>query len=1437
MKRFILLISTIVSVAIAVHAVNYDLWINGIQVTSSNASNLGSIGGTAGTITYNASTKTLTLNNATIYDDAASNIKSAIDGLTINVVGNNMLQVTGGYPSLHVQKPLTITGTGTLDCSCTYPSYHDRKIGCLIDNNALLSIEGGVQAKFSGAYGIMCIYEWQENGTWFHSNNDTRLIVSGTNTKVTAYGSQICINNVPAILNDGLIVSQPSGAFFSDTGDVVDASGNWIRGQDVVIKKRGSSDPEYYNLWINGVQVTSANASDLSVINGVNGVSITGSVYYNATTNTLTLDNAYLYKRFDGVVRNSIEGLKIKLIGDNTMGCYSGSSLFVSKSLTITGTGTLKCISGYYNKGGGAYIQSNATLTIQDGARVQFSGMLGIFTDSPTARMVVKGSTTKVTAKGKRCCIYQTPTTLYNGLALTLPTGAHFDSNGTVVDANNDTITSYVHISSPGTQYVEHDLWINDTQVTSANASDLSVIDGVTGNVSFDEYTNTLTLNNAMIAVYNDAIKNEIEGLTMNVVGTNTVVSHSSDALVVDKSMTISGPGVLNCSSSYNDNKYACSLGAFLTLVIQDGVKVKFTGCSGIKGPVATDGSLTSRMIVNGAATRVTANGSYKCISGLLTTLNDGLAITQPVGAYFDSNYNVVDFNGNIISDQDVVISYPVQEPYAVYDANSTTLTFAYGNKPVGAYDLPTGSVSPGWYTDGIYQNVTKVVFDESFANARPTHAYYWFNNMTSLTTITGMEYFNTSEIIDMTGMFNGCTALTSLDLSHFDTGNLISMASMFRNCTGLTTLDLSSFNTAKVEFMNYVFRGSSNLTTIIVADKWSTESITESVNMFYGCTKLKGGMNTAYDASHVDAAYAHIDLGTGNPGYLTASRTQPIAYAVRYGSNLLQFYYDTNMTNRDGTLYLLNTGTTLPGWYNDVSYANVRTVTFSSSFADARPTTTYSWFRNMTNLTTVNGMEYLNTSEVTEMSLMFSDCGLTSIDLSHFDTSNATEMFNMFLNGKFTILDFSNFDTGKVKRMNQMVKGCSQLTKIYVSSKWSTASLIASYDMFTGCTALVGGAGTTYDENHVDAAYAHIDGGTANPGYFTAKPARGFKVNGIWYDVVDGRTNVIAPQEGDDYTGEIVIPDKVSHDGANYSVEAIEAEAFTGTSVTRIDLPASIVVIGSRAFKNATNLERIIIRYQYLLTYVNYAADMLGGNAMGFTCYVRNRYIDRYESTFPGVHFSPWVLISESYYTELHPYRAFSCKYKVTLPEGLEAYYVKDFNSATRTAVTQKFTGVLPANTGFLLKGSENKIYLLKRSTIPPATITDNLLLAYVPGDQPWTIQDDNARFYFDDFNNEWISTTNLFNYSSYLQVPKSQLGDDLTSPIHLDLEYTPELLVGDANEDGAVNVNDITTIINYILGKNPNPFNFDNANVNGDNKVDVLDITALINIILGIN
>jgi surface protein len=441
-------------------------------------------------------------------------------------------------------------------------------------------------------------------------------------------------------------------------------------------------------------------------------------------------------------------------------------------------------------------------------------------------------------------------------------------------------------------------------------------------------------------------------------------------------------------------------------------------------------------------------------------------------------------------------------EGYACYTPENTTLTFYYDNQRSSrtgtTYSLNTGSTYPAWYTDGTNANVTKVVFNSSFANARPTTTGSWFQNMENLQSITGMNYLNTSEVTYMAYMFFNCSGLTGIDLSHFNTSRVTTMRTMFGSCQALESLDLSSFNTSQVTNMGYMFSNCTNLRTIYAASGWSTAAVTYSSNMFEGCTSLVGGQGTTWSSSNPkDKTYAHIDGGSSNPGYFTAEGQQPWTdpepYACYTPSNTtLTFYYDNQRSSRTGTTYDLNTGSYDTDWDTDGTNYYVTKVVFDPSFADARPTTTCDWFYRMQNLESITGMSYLNTSEVTNMNWMFMRCEkLTNLDVSYFNTSKVTNMSAMFRNcNSLTSLDLSSFNTSKVTNMSYMLYGCTNLRTIYVDDGWSTAAVTSSTDMFLNCSSLVGGQGTTYDANHVDKTYAHIDGGPSNPGYFTDKNA-----------------------------------------------------------------------------------------------------------------------------------------------------------------------------------------------------------------------------------------------------------------------------------------------------------------------------------------------------------
>ena len=584
------------------------------------------------------------------------------------------------------------------------------------------------------------------------------------------------------------------------------------------------------------------------------------------------------------------------------------------------------------------------------------------------------------------------------------------------------------------------------------------------------------------------------------------------------------------------------------------------------------------------------------------------------------------------------------QQPYAVYDKTTSTLTFKYGIKPTGAYSLNKGDYTPDWYksdNDGANTNtIEKVAFDASFAKARPTSCYKWFYGCTDLTTIEGIEYlntenvtnmsymfgycsylapldvsnfdtknvtdmsymfygcselttlnvanFDTKNVTDMSGMFGGCYGLTTLDVSKFDTKNVTNMSQifgfcralttldvskfdtknvtnmsrmfwgcealktldvskfdthnvtnmgyMFYGCSALKTLDLSSFYTKNVTNMGYMFYGCSVLTTIYTSYKFVTTACEEDDNMFTGCTNLVGAV--PYDEFKVGKKKANYTTG-----YFTYKATTEPYAVLDESTNTLTFKLDNNQPT--GVAFALNEGENLPDWYksdwHNVNTNIIKKVVFDASFANARPTSCYKWFYGCTHLTTIEGIEYLNTENVTDMSgmfygcsalrtldlssfntknvtnmsEMFSDCPtLTTLDVSKFDTKNVTNMSGMFYDcSALTTLDLSSFNTQNVWNMSAMFCDCRALTTIYASDKFVTTACEKGQNMFKDCTNLVGAV--PYNTSKIGQEMANY-----TTGYFTDKAATGIDAPTVsddtaaeYYDLQGRRLN--APQKG----------------------------------------------------------------------------------------------------------------------------------------------------------------------------------------------------------------------------------------------------------------------------------------------------------------------------------
>ena len=358
-------------------------------------------------------------------------------------------------------------------------------------------------------------------------------------------------------------------------------------------------------------------------------------------------------------------------------------------------------------------------------------------------------------------------------------------------------------------------------------------------------------------------------------------------------------------------------------------------------------------------------------------------------------------------------------QAYAEFDNSSGTFTFKCGPKPAGAYDLNEGEKLPGWFAKR--DKIKTVVFDASFANARPTSCYYWFCFCSNLTTIEGIEYLNTEKVTNMKDMFYRCSALTSLDLSNFNTENVTDMKEMFYSCSALTT--------------------------IFVSDKFVTGQVTSSVDMFSGCDKLIGAIKYAGNNTN------NKDYANYKTGYFAPEGGFPGYAEFDGGTGTLTFRSDPS-TSKPERAYNLNVETSLPGWF--AQRENIKTVVFDASFANARPTNCYAWFYGCNNLTTIEGIENLNTENVTNMNSMFDRCSaLTSLDLT-------------------------NFNTAKVSDMSYMFMGCTALTTIFVSNKFVTDLVTSSDNMFHMCINLIGAI--EYDGSKSDHTYANYENGYFSP-------------------------------------------------------------------------------------------------------------------------------------------------------------------------------------------------------------------------------------------------------------------------------------------------------------------------------------------------------------------
>ena len=385
----------------------------------------------------------------------------------------------------------------------------------------------------------------------------------------------------------------------------------------------------------------------------------------------------------------------------------------------------------------------------------------------------------------------------------------------------------------------------------------------------------------------------------------------------------------------------------------------------------------------------------------------------------------------------------------ATYESSTQTLTF----KEYAGETLPENSVvvEDKMTVEDMNEKlgngtIVHIVFDKSFSTYTPTSLSRFFEDLTTLETIAGLEYLNTEKVTSMYSMFYRCSKLTSLDVTKFNTAKVTDMSYMFYYCSSLTSLYLTNFNTENVTDMNNMFSWCSSLTTIYASSKFVTTQVSNSSGMFYNCEKLKGEEEWTNDKA-TDKTFAKIE-----GGYFSGGIPR-----VKYADGTLTFFLTSKETLGENEYGIYGLGAK-PDWvWKNPNVTKVTKVVFDPAFANARPTNCYAWFQGYVNLTSIEGIEYLNTSQVTDMHNMFSECShLQTTDFSGFDTRKVKDMSYMFHNcGSLKSLDISNFNTSEVTDMRGMFDGCIGLTSLDLSHlNTSKVSVMAS--MFQSCINLL---------------------------------------------------------------------------------------------------------------------------------------------------------------------------------------------------------------------------------------------------------------------------------------------------------------------------------------------------------------------------------------------
>lgn len=431
---------------------------------------------------------------------------------------------------------------------------------------------------------------------------------------------------------------------------------------------------ENYGFKVAGVDVTSDNYLDLTEINGVSG-----KVYFDPNTRTLTLDNATIEAdTYNAILNKTCKYFVIELLGTNTINVTSAAGLYMCESTTIVGGSGSKLT---INNDRCAVLFESSPLEI-DNCWLEAEGAWGISASNNVAEEVLKIRNSHVEAKGSTGSICDIANLVLDYCSIIQPDGAWFSTQNNAVVLNGEMVTDKVVIK-PDSYGIE----IAGKDVTSLNCKDLSVIDGVDGKISYDPETNTLTMEDVTINTtdFNGIVNRGVKDMKIKLFGNNIITSKKA-CITIYETSTISGSGTLSLKSSGDCGLY------MRTSLSVEGVKLYAEGKYGVAG---VDGKSGEILTLRNAYVEATGK-EYGSVCDLQNLVLDGCSITQPTGAAFDANVHAVALNGKVVYDKVVIesdnnsigtitVDVPARKQ-GIYNLNGVKLTQQWDDLPAGIY-------------------------------------------------------------------------------------------------------------------------------------------------------------------------------------------------------------------------------------------------------------------------------------------------------------------------------------------------------------------------------------------------------------------------------------------------------------------------------------------------------------------------------------------------------------------------------------------------------------------------------------------------------------------------------------------------------------------------------------------------------------------------------